>query len=464
MQPEEQPRVPVISADGHPLIPCRPKRARVLLEQGKAVRAWVKGNFAIRMTERTRAESNVPEMTLGITPGSKVTGFAVTQDQDETQERRVVHAMELELIGHTISMKLSQRADHRRNRRSRLRYRKPRFDNRRKPRGSLPPSIRHNLDQIDQWVRTLTQLYPIRSIRISTTKFDIQLMENPGIWGEEYQHGTLYGWQLRAYVFHQNGHRCFYCGEQKKQLTLDHVIPKSRGGTDRVSNLTAACLQCNRQKDNQPPEEFLADRPDKLRELLAPSRRRSYRDATWMNTMMPVILQNLDRLEIPAGQTNSALTSWNRKQMQLPKTHYIDAAILGNCQSLAGIPELATHVKPSNGRSKQKANVDGKGTPVGRPFREYCRLSPRERSRTPTPGHAGKTTHFGPELIATGDIVTIQHQKLGAITGRAVITNRGKSVKVRGDNGEPSGRTATTKLVRRNPGYTRTMVRPEPTR
>ena len=61
MQPEEQPRVPVISADGHPLIPCRPKRARVLLEQGKAVRAWVKGNFAIRMTERTRAESNVPK-------------------------------------------------------------------------------------------------------------------------------------------------------------------------------------------------------------------------------------------------------------------------------------------------------------------------------------------------------------------------------------------------------------------
>ena len=460
MQPEDQPRVPVISADGHPLIPCRPKRARVLLGDGRATKTWTNGNFAIRMTGRTREESTVPEMTLGITPGSKVTGFAVTQEQDETQERRVVHAMELELIGHTISMKLSKRADHRRKRRSRLRYRKPRFDNRRKPKGWLPPSIRHNLDQIDKWVRTLTRLYPIASIRISTTKFDIQLMENPSIWSEEYQRGTLHGWQLRAYVFYQNGHRCFYCGEQRKQLTLDHIIPVSRGGSDRVANLTAACVKCNQQKDNQLPEEFLLGDPDKLRELLAPSRRRSYRDATWMNAMMPSILQNLAGLEIPAGQTNSALTSWNRQQMQLPKTHYIDAAILGNCQSLAGIPELATHVKPSNGRSKQKANVDGKGTPRGRPFREYCRLSPRERSRTPTPGHAGKRTHFGPELIATGDIVTIQHQKLGAITGRAVITNRGKSVKVRGDNGEPSGRTATTKLVRRNPGYTRTMVRP----
>ena len=146
--------------------------------------------------------------------------------------------------------------------------------------------------------------------------------------------------------------------------------------------------------------------------------------------------------------------------MQLPKTHYIDAAILGNCQSLAGIPELATHVKPSNGRSKQKANVDGKGTPTGDPFREYCRLSPRERSRTPTPGHAGKTTHFGPELLATGDIVTIRNKKLGAITGRAVITNRGKSVKILAEQGSRSGPTATARLVRRDPGYARTMVRP----
>ena len=70
------------------------------------------------MTDRTRAESTVQEMTLGITPGSKVTGFAITEDQDEIQERRAVHAMELEIIGHTISMKLGKRADHRRKRRS----------------------------------------------------------------------------------------------------------------------------------------------------------------------------------------------------------------------------------------------------------------------------------------------------------------------------------------------------------
>ena len=459
---KDQPRVPVISADGQPLMPCRPKRARVLLRDGRAEKTWINGNFAIRMTDRTRDESTVHEMTLGITPGSKVTGFAITQDQDETQERQCVHAMELEHIGHQISIQLGKRASYRKNRRSRLRFRKPRFDNRRKPKGSLPPSIQHNLDQISKWARTLTQLYPISNIRISTSRFDIQLMENPDIQGEEYQHGTLYGWQLRAYVFHQNQHQCFYCGEQGKKLTLDHIIPKSRGGTDRVSNLTTACLKCNQQKDNQLPEEFLAESLDKLRELLTQNPGHSYRDATWLNTIMPFLIGRLEELGNPVEQANGAQTSWNRKLMQLPKTHYIDAAVLGNCQSLSGMPELVAHIKPSNGRSKQKANVDHNGTPGGEPFRKYCRLSPRERSRTPTPGHAGKRTHFGPGLISTGDIVTIQHKKLGPITGRAVMANYGKSVRIREKNMDLSGPTKTTRLIRRNPGYIRTMVRPGP--
>ena len=396
MQSETQPRVSVLSQDGHPLVPCRPKRARILLREGRATRTWIRGNFAIRMTDRNREESNVPGLTLGITPGSKTTGFTVTRDQDELrdqdklQNRRVVHPMELELVGHRISMKLSRRAAFRRTRRSRLRYRKPRFDNRSKPKGWLPPSIQHNLDRISSWTRTITQLYPITRVRISTAKFDIQLMENPNIWGEEYQHGTLYGWQLRAYVFHQNGHRCFYCGAQNNGLTLDHIIPTSKGGSSRVANLTAACPKCNQLKDNRPPEEFLAESPDKLDQLLGQNPGRSYQNPGWMNTLMPSILEDLARLEVPVEQTNAALTAWNRRQMDLPKTHCHDATILGNCKSLSGMPELITHVIPSNGRSKQKAHVDQHGTPVGRPFRDYCWLGPRERSRRPTPGHAGK--------------------------------------------------------------------------
>ena len=177
-----------------------------------------------------------------------------------------------------------------------------------------------------------------------------------------------------------------------------------------------------------------------------------------MNTLMPFLLEGMTGLEAPVEQTNGAQTSWNRQQMQLPKTHSMDAAILGNCRSLSGMPGLIARVKPDNGRRKQKAQVDEHGTPRGNPFLDYCRLGPRERSRRPTPGHSGKRTHFGPGLLATGDIVTIQHKKLGTITGRGVMVNRGRSVKIRMGNGTLSGPTATAQLVRRNPGYTRTMV------
>ena len=239
-------------------------------------------------------------------------------------------------------------------------------------------------------------------------------MENPNIQGEEYQHGTLQGWQLRAYIFDQNGCQCFYCGERGKRMTLDHVIPTSRGGNNRVTNLTAACRKCNQQKDNRLPEEFLADNPEKLQQLLIQNPRRSYRNAGWMNTMMTFLLEGLAGLGLPLEQTNGAQTSWNRQQMQLAKNHPGDAAILGNCQSLSGMPRLIARITPDNGRRKQKAHVDEHGTPRGKPFREYCRLGPRERSRRPTPGHAGKRTHFGPQLLTTGDIVTIQHKKLGS--------------------------------------------------
>ena len=359
-------------------------------------------------------------------------------------------------------MKLTRRATFRRTRRYRLRYRKPRFSHRTKPEGWLSPSTQHNRDRIFSWARTLTQLYPIARTRIATAKFDIQLMQNSEIQGEEYQYGTLYGWQLRAYVFHQNGNHCFYCEARDKGLTIDHIIPVSKEGTNRVANLTAACPACNTRKGNQLPEEFLADQPDKLQELLNPDPRQSYKDPGQMNTLMPFILEDLGTLEIPVQETNAALTAWNRRQLDLPKTHCHDAAILGDCHSLLGMPELLTHVKPSNGRRKQKAHIDRHGTPVGRPFRDYCRLGHRERSRTPTPGHAGKRTHSGPELIATGDTITIQHRTQGTITGRAVMLNHGKRVKIRTNDGFRSAPTSTARLVRRNPGYIRTLVEPKP--
>ena len=49
--------------------------------------------------------------------------------------------------------------------------------------------------------------------------------------------------------------RCQYCGTKAHNLTLDHVIPKSRGGSDSWENLVAACVKCNNKKSNRTPDE-----------------------------------------------------------------------------------------------------------------------------------------------------------------------------------------------------------------
>jgi 5-methylcytosine-specific restriction endonuclease McrA len=59
----------------------------------------------------------------------------------------------------------------------------------------------------------------------------------------------------RRNVLHRDGHSCQYCGYTGEELTLDHVIPKSRKGGDTWENMVTACVKCNVKKGNQTPKE-----------------------------------------------------------------------------------------------------------------------------------------------------------------------------------------------------------------
>lgn len=58
----------------------------------------------------------------------------------------------------------------------------------------------------------------------------------------------------RARIYKRDNHQCVYCGSNKN-LTLDHVMPKSRGGSNDWTNLVTSCFKCNLKKSNRTPEE-----------------------------------------------------------------------------------------------------------------------------------------------------------------------------------------------------------------
>ena len=219
-------------------------------------------------------------------------------------------------------------------------------------------------------VSILRQMYPISSIRLERNKFDQQLMMNPDIKGVEYQRGTLFGWQVRAYILERDGSRCVYCRRRNVRLELDHVRPRA-SGYDRVDNLVACYRHCNIEKANQPIERFLADQPDLLKRITERLQRSNLASAAHINAVLPTLIRELRTYGLPLQLTDAASVSWTRQQLNVPKTHCYDAALQGTgFTNIESLPSRVIEIRPSNGKSKQKANVDRHGTPVGRPFRE----------------------------------------------------------------------------------------------
>ncbi len=199
----------VLDTTKKPLNPVHPGRARRLLKEGKAA-VFRRYPFTIILKEEVTETPK--KITLKIDPGSKFTGIALVQDN------QVIWGAELQHRGQQIKDALTSRGQLRRGRRGRkTRYRQPRFLNRKRPKVWLPPSLQHRVDTTLTWVNRLIRYCPIDSITVELVKFDLQKadatprrltaqgnahqeQENPEIVSIEYQHGTLYGWEVREYL------------------------------------------------------------------------------------------------------------------------------------------------------------------------------------------------------------------------------------------------------------------------
>jgi 5-methylcytosine-specific restriction endonuclease McrA len=274
--------------------------------------------------DREVENSTVSECRLKIDPGAKTTGLAILQGDV------VIWAAELTHRGFAIRDALTTRRQIRRSRRNRkTRYRAARFLNRRKNKGWLPPSLMSRVHNILTWVKRLSKLCPITAISQELVRFDTQKMQNAEISGVEYQQGELSGYEVREYLLEKFNRKCAYCDATDTRLEIDHVHPRLRGGSNRVSNLALACHSCNQAKGNQDVKDFLSGKPDVLKRVLAKIKK-PLADAAAVNATRWALFEQLKTAGLPVETGTGGQTKFNRTRLGLPKTHWMDAVAVGD--------------------------------------------------------------------------------------------------------------------------------------
>jgi 5-methylcytosine-specific restriction endonuclease McrA len=406
-------QVAVIDQNRRPLAPTSEVRARLLLKEGKAA-VFRRAPLTI-VLKRVVEEVQVPELRLKLDPGSRKTGVAIVNQASG----QVVFAAEIEHRGEAIKQALDARRAIRRSRRARKsRYRKARFLNRRRAKGWLPPSLKSRISNIETWVNRLTRCYPIAGISMELVKFDTQLLENPEISGIEYQQGELAGYEVREYLLEKWGRKCAYCSETDLPLQIEHINPRSRGGSNRVANLTLACEDCNQRKGKQTAAEFgFPEIEQQAKEPL--------KDAAALNATRWVLCERLKGFGLPVETGSGGLTKYNRTMRELPKAHWIDAACVGRStpeQVVAdGVIPLAINATGHN--SRQMCRVDKYGFP--------------------------RTSAKGPRSVKgfrTGDLVratVTSGKKMGSYEGRVAVRSSG-SFNVKTGQGRSKGSAIDT--------------------
>jgi 5-methylcytosine-specific restriction endonuclease McrA len=389
-------RVLVLDTHRNPLMPCHPARARKLLRSGRAS-VFRKQPFTIIVHNRVGGDTQDTE--LRVDPGSKVTGCALVVFGEKGD--RCAFALEVGHRSEQIKRELEKRRAFRRNRRYRkTRYRKPRFNNRARPEGWLPPSLQSRVEQVRTWAQRLARFAPVSGLAVETVRFDTQALQNPEISGVQYQQGELAGYEVREYLLEKWGRKCAYCGAGNTPLEIEHIVPRSRGGSDRVSNLTLSCTACNRDKGNRTAAEYGFPK-------IQHQARQPLQDAAAVNAARYAVGNALKELGLPVSFWSGGRTKHNRARQGQPKAHWIDAACVGEAGEVVYLPRLRPLFAQAVGRgSRVFCRPDRHGFP---------RQKPKQRSRTV-------------QGFRTGDFVravVIRGKKAGKYTGKVAVRRSG---------------------------------------
>jgi len=301
-------KVFVISKNGEPLMPTYSGTARKLLDQGKAT-VIKRIPFTIQLLYQTSTEY-IQSVRLGIDTGYKNIGFSCITDKEELISGEVK-------LDDKMKSRIDAKRMYRKHRRNRLWYRKPRFLNRTKTDGWLPPSVMRRYETHIHIINKIKNLLPINNIIIEVGKFDIQKINNPNIKRVEYQQGNLYSYNnVKSYLISRESGRCQICNKNKgvDNWNVHHIISKKNGGTDRTENLALLHSICHKK---------LHQNLDSNNSNNKINKNKQYKDATFMNIINKKFIKDLI-----CALTFGSYTFTKRNELELEKSHSNDAFII----------------------------------------------------------------------------------------------------------------------------------------
>lgn len=430
--------VAVLSKTGIRLMPTSNYRARKLLARKKAVICGYRP-FTIRLTERETGDVQPVELAVD-------TGYFHVGNSLKTAKHELA-AVEIRTLMDE-KQRYDDRRRYRRMRRSRLRYRAPRFDNRRRPEGWLAPSIRGRMEQNLAMLKRIISVVPVTRIVMEMGQFDTQVLKaleegKPLPEGTDYQQGERYGTAtLREAVFARDNYTCQCCQKTANDgviLHVHHIVYRSQGGTNRMGNLITVCEKCHTPKNHKPGGKLYNWKPNV----------KSFKGATFMTsvrwTMYRTVRKAFPDTEIRI--TYGAKTKLQRRILDITKSHVNDAYAMGDFHPKHRSRPVIFQKKRRNNRilekfydakytdSRDGSKKTGQQLFNGRTSRNHNtdteNLRKYRKDKVSKGRRAIRTTRYG---IQPHDIIVYQGQRLEASgchnKGTRVMTTAKKSLPI----------------------------------
>jgi HNH endonuclease len=162
---------------------------------------------------------------------------------------------------------------------------------------------------------------------------------------------------VREYLLEKWNQRCAYCGGVGVPLQIEHLVPRARGGSNQVSNLTLACEPCNQKKGNLTVAEF--GFPHLMAQAKAPLKDAAVNSVRW------ALYHELEVFDLPLEVGTGRRTKWNRLRLGMQKSHWLDAACIGAStpDDIEARPSSVLVIAAKGRGSRQMCRTDKYGFP-----------------------------------------------------------------------------------------------------